>query len=68
MEDEDKILVGTMPDGGVVYWTGKAGDGWVSSERRDAYRCTCTYAAYRVEKFNAFTQLHGVTFSAGELS
>lgn len=52
-----------------VYYTGRAGDGWLSEDLKEAFEYESENAAlYRVDLFNSRTILHGVHFDAKEKS
>ena len=57
-----KIL--TARDGDkIVFWTGQAGQAWKSVFIGDALRVSDVEAARKVESFNEFSPLHGLTWS-----
>ena len=48
-----------------VFYTGRAGDGWVSTDQAEAF----TYSTYeaakaKADRYNAHTALHGIHFIA----
>ena len=46
------------------YYTGRAGDGWVSSVETEAFVYdTREGAAHRAENFNLMTPVHGLNFT-----
>jgi hypothetical protein len=66
MTDTALILVGKNRDGAEVFYTGRAGDGWVSTVRAEAFAYeNRALAESTVERFNKMTPLHGVTFCVG---
>lgn len=66
MTDTALILVGKNRDGAEVFYTGRAGDGWVSTVRTEAFPYeNRALAESTVERFNKMTPLHGVTFCVG---
>lgn len=45
------------------FYTGRAGDGWVSSQRKEAFDyLRMSNAEYKRDTFNRATCLHGLTF------
>jgi hypothetical protein len=62
------ILRGVNSDGGEFFYTGKAGDGWVSEDRNEAfdYR-TEEVANDKAMTLNQFCPVHGYWFMAVEV-
>lgn len=59
------LIRGLRADGAEVWYTGRAGDGWVSGDKREAFAClTLEGARARALNFNRMTALHGVRFVA----
>ena len=59
------ILRGLDSNGREVFWTGRAGDLWVSEDRSEAFAGLSIEGGRRqATKFNAFTELHGLRFVA----
>jgi hypothetical protein len=59
------ILRGVNSDGDEFFYTGKAGDGWVSEDRSKAFGYwTEEIARRRAITFNEFCQVHGFWFVA----
>ncbi len=44
------------------YFTGRAGEGWVSNDRCEAFPMTREYADRTMAQFNNTSRLHGLTF------
>lgn len=58
-------IVGRKADGSTVWYTGRAGEGWVSPEPRDAYLGYSLEGARRfATQQNRYTELHGIRFAA----
>lgn len=58
---DDKVLIAR--DGAeIVFWTGRAGQAWKSLFIADALRVSEVEAARKIESFNEFTPLHGLTW------
>ena len=56
---------GVTADGVEVYYTGRAGDGWVSADGNMAFRYDSREAAQRKAlAFNRMTAVHGLRFVA----
>lgn len=56
-------------DGNVGYYTGKAGQEWVSPRKADAFGYnTLEGARNKAARFNEFEPIHGLWFLAGPLS
>lgn len=60
------VLETTLADGEFAYYTGKAGEGWVSSDIRDAFPMSASLAGIRLGEFNSRTCLHGLVFETLE--
>ena len=60
------VLETTLANGEFAYYTGKAGDGWVSSDVREAFPMSASLASIRLGQFNSRTCLHGLVFEAIE--
>jgi thiamine monophosphate kinase len=56
------VLEATAQNGEFVYYTGRAGQGWVSSEVRESFPMSAELAERRVREFNSRTCLHGLVF------
>lgn len=57
------ILRGVTTASVVGYYTGRTGDGWLSTDDRDAFDFGSYLAAHRrSEQFNRMTPLHGYSF------
>lgn len=56
-----KILTAKEGDK-IVFWTGQAGQAWKSVFIGDALRVSDVEAARKVESFNEFSPLHGLTW------
>lgn len=57
-------VAGTTKDGSKVYYTGRAGAGWVSPSKSESFTYGAEGAAYKATLFNKATALHGITFQA----
>jgi len=61
------IIRGIDPNGNVGWYTGKAGEGWVSADKADAFVYRGWEAASRKATLhNRFTALHGWHFMAAD--
>lgn len=59
------FLRGIDHQGSEVYYTGRAGDGWVSTDRRETfYWRSQEGATARAKEFNRHAGVHGVWFLA----
>lgn len=59
------VLFGLDRDDRKVYYTGRAGDGWVSTDPKEAFTYeTYAHANGRARVFNQWTDLHGIHFIA----
>lgn len=59
------IVRGLSTDGGEVFYTGRAGNGWVSNDRNEAFVYTSQDEARRKAlNFNRMEPLHGFRFIA----
>lgn len=56
------ILKATNAAGISQYWTGRAGDRWLSPMRDEAFQCLREEADRKAARHNAFTSVHGWTF------
>ena len=57
------LILGTTADGAEVFYTGRAGDGWVSADVKEAFRYDSLEQARRKAMiFNQATPLHGIRF------
>lgn len=57
------VVRGVSLDGTEVFYTGRAGEGWVSGDRGQAFTYQSLEGARRqAGKFNSFTALHGYHF------
>lgn len=45
-----------------VYYTGRAGEAWVSTDRKEAFLYSHGGAMYRAGLHNPYKPLHGLTF------
>lgn len=64
MTDRTYILEATNAKGEFVYYNGRAGEGWVSSEIREAFPYhSIDVASDKARLFNRGTPLHGLTFA-----
>jgi hypothetical protein len=64
-------IVGRTADGKTVWYTGRAGDGWVSSNPKEAFLgFSLEGARSRATQFNRMTAVHGIYFvaCAGDLA
>lgn len=60
------ILRGITRDGDVVFYTGGAGDRWLTPNKAEAFRySTLSTAQNRALRFNEMEPVHGVRFLAG---
>ena len=57
-------IVGTGRDGKRVWYTGKAGDGFISHDPKDAFMYSLEGARHRAKILNRMTELHGIYFVA----
>lgn len=58
-------VIRSVSDSGDRFYTGRAGDGWVSDDLREAFRFdTLEHARWKARAFNRNTALHGERFSA----
>ena len=65
MNESAYILRALDSDGNESFYTGRTGDGWVSSRRDEAFVYQSPEGARRkATQFNAYTQLHGLRFIA----
>lgn len=60
------FILSGIRNGVRVYWTGRAGDGWVSANRAEAFPASQVLLATRRDHANQFAMLHGVTFDSIE--
>lgn len=59
------MVLGTMENGTRVYYTGRAGSGWVSVDQNEAFVYESIDAARRKAMiFNRMTLIHGIRFMA----
>lgn len=58
------IVRGLKSDGAEVFYTGRAGDGWVSADRSEAFAYTELRARRIAQTFNGQEPLHGMWFIA----
>ena len=59
------VLRAVNRSGDVVFYTGRAGNGWVDSDRREAFSFTdLTHARGRAVWFNRYSEVHGCWFVA----
>jgi hypothetical protein len=56
------VLQATTQDGAPVYYTGRAGEGWVSRELQEAFALSSELGDRRLASFNRMAPLHGLTF------
>jgi hypothetical protein len=57
------IVRGLTRDGKEVFYTGRAGDAFVSPDRFQAFECeTIATARERAKRFNRYTEIHGIHF------
>ena len=64
MTDETHVLEATNEAGEFVYYTGRAGAGWLSTELADAFRYTETGAARAIATLSCSVLRHGLRFEA----
>ena len=57
------ILISRDGNGDVVFWTGKAGQNWISIFITDAFVVTIDEGEAKIALFNLRTKLTGLTFS-----
>jgi len=57
------FLVAKRPSGETVFYTGRAGEGWVSSDRTEAFSLGAGEAEHKADLFNKRTALTGLTFN-----
>ena len=57
-----QVLEATNARGEFVYYTGRAGEGWVSSDVREAFGFTSVLGEARRDLFNGRSAMHGLTF------
>lgn len=50
--------------GETVFWTGRAGQAWVSTDRSEAFEVSFEEAHRKAELFNQASSLHSLTFEA----
>lgn len=62
--DEITPIKGLTATGDVVWYTGRAGNDWVSSDRADAFKFTLERARRQASAFNKMTAIHGIRFVA----
>lgn len=66
---EKAIIRGVTAEGAEVFWTGRAGAGFVSANRADAFDALNLQGARRTAtRLNDATGLHGVRFIAMEVN
>ena len=58
------VLAATNAENQQVYYTGRAGPEWVSTNYPDVFRMSASEAAHKVRLFNGRTALTGLTFNA----
>ncbi len=58
------IVRGLDGNGGEVFYTGRAGEGWVSPSRAEAFGYSKEGAQRKALSFNRNTELHGLRFVA----
>jgi hypothetical protein len=57
------VVKTTTADGYPSYYTGRAGDGWVDNDRREAFRYASRAEAERkITNFNSLSSITGLTF------
>ena len=55
------LIIGKTAEGKVVYYTGKAGDGWISDKMKDAFiGYSLEGARNKAKNFNQMTAVHGI--------
>lgn len=63
-QDPPELLRGTTREGKTVWYTGRAGDDWVSPHRKDAFTgFNWQGASQKAIKLNKLTVINGITFS-----
>ncbi len=55
-------LKGTKWNGQAVYYTGRAGEGWVDKDKAQAFPYSAARAEARCLQFNSTSAMHGYTF------
>ena len=63
-EKNEYVVRGVDNNGNVVYYTGCAGERWISKNIWDAFSYSLEGARRKATKFNLFTKTHGVHFIA----
>lgn len=56
------FLQATNTKGETVYYTGRAGEGWVSTNRAEAFMMGFEYARIKADNFNKWAMLHNLRF------
>lgn len=63
MNNDGFIIVGRREDGSTVYYTGRAGQAFVSEAQSEAFVFpSLQLARKRAGNFNKFTPVHGIRF------
>lgn len=58
------VVRGVTKSGSVVFYTGKAGEAWVSTDMSDAFPYSESGARAKASMFNRMTEIHGIHFIA----
>jgi hypothetical protein len=65
MDNQKNLVIGRDSDGNTLYYTGRAGTGFVSSDLNEAFvYLTIVGARNRALVLNAGTPIHGIRFFA----
>lgn len=66
-QSKEKDMFVLCANNGSNFYTGRAGDGWVSNDKKEAFVYnTVTEANRKASMFNKNTILHGMTFTVTE--
>ena len=58
------FILTTNLNGQTLFWTGRAGESWVSTDRSEAFAVSFEEAHRKAELFNQASSLHSMTFEA----
>ena len=58
------ILRGTDKNGNVKFYTGKAGEGWLSADQNEGFPYAVSGARAKATLFNKMSEIHGWRFIA----
>lgn len=61
------VLKGTRWNGQLVYYTGRAGEGWVDKDKAQAFPYSEQLAKVKCVQFNKTNAMHGYFFSPEQI-